>query len=227
MTTKMKHSQYALHLSLLLCFMSIQTTYTTPIDEVDTTNFKTQTTAGITNQPKNHQPKKLVVITEDVIPDAENTTQKVIRVNPLDLPAISSDGTVNNEDSSLYKIQSLMPPNRRYVNSNHMRSTNKRTKDSVPSIELDSPIIRQVTVPKFRKPGSNKKQHLQFIYNQNALNGQDVTKAMRVHVAPGAYPVYYVLSKINGRFGKHPIKSFRTPTEFLKYLSKNKVAPLQ
>ncbi|CAD7014839.1 unnamed protein product [Ceratitis capitata] len=212
----MKSYQRALHLTLLVSILTPHLTLATSHD-----------TAAVAKPTA--EPAKFVVITEDVIPDVENTTQKVIRVNPLDLPAISEDAS-GNMDSSLYNIQSLLPANRNYVNSNHMRAKKTRTKDSVPSYAnniADSPIIRQLAEPKFRKPSRNQKKNLHFLYNQNTLDGQKVSKTMRVHVTPGAYPVYYAVAKTNGRFGKYPLKGFRTPTEFLKYLAKSKVAPLE
>lgn len=172
---------------------------------------------------------KFVVITEDVIPDVANTTQKVIRVNPLDLPALSEDSS-GSADSSLYKIQSLLPANRNYVNSNRMRGKKTRPKNVKAATDTnagDSPIIRQLTEPKFRKPSRYQKKNLHFLYDQEGLDGHKVSKTMNVRVAPGAYPIYYAVSKSNGRFGKYPIKGFRTPTELLKYLAKNKVTPLE
>ncbi|XP_017465697.1 PREDICTED: uncharacterized protein LOC108358734 [Rhagoletis zephyria] len=211
--------QVLVQLSLLLSILTLHTTLAAPAD------------ASVKTKPSSTEDSaKFVVISEDVIPDLENTTQKVIRVNPLDLPAVTEDRS-GSVDSSLYKIQSLLPPSRSYVNSNHMRATKTRSKNSVDSSPVAAsvnnfPIIRQLAEPKFRKPIRNQKKQLHFFYNQVALDGQDVSKSMQVHLAPGAYPVYYTVAKTNGRFGKFPIKGFRTPTEFLKYLAKNKVASL-
>uniref|UniRef100_A0A034WKG3 Uncharacterized protein n=1 Tax=Bactrocera dorsalis TaxID=27457 RepID=A0A034WKG3_BACDO len=213
----MKRCQNALlHLSLLLGVLALDSTLAASIYTLDDTAPVKPT----------EEPAKFVVITEDVIPDVANTTQKVIRVNPLDLPALTEDSS-GSEDSSLYKIQSLLPANRNYVNSNRMRGKKKDIKAATEAKVADSPIIRQLTEPKFRKPSRNQKKNLHFLYNQEALDGHKVSKTMIVRVAPGAYPVYYVVSKTNGRFGKYPIKGFRTPTEFLKYLAKSKVTPLE
>lgn len=207
------------HLSLLLSVLALDCTLAASIYTLDDTAPVKPTEV----------PAKFVVITEDVIPDVANTTQKVIRVNPLDLPALSEDSS-GSEDSSLYKIQSLLPANRNYVNSNRMRVKKMPPNDikaATDSKVAESPIIRQLTEPKFRKPSRNHKKNLHFLYNQEALDGHKVSKTMNVRVAPGAYPVYYAVSKTNGRFGKYPIKGFRTPTEFLKYLAKSKVTPLE
>ncbi|XP_011177874.1 uncharacterized protein LOC105209258 [Zeugodacus cucurbitae] len=216
----MRRCQSALlHLSLLLSVLALDCALAASIYTLDDTAPLKPT----------EEPTKFVVITEDVIPDVANTTQKVIRVNPLDLPALSEDSS-GSTDSSLYKIQSLLPANRNYVNSNRMRGKKTRPKDVKAAVETntaDSPIIRHITEPKFRKPSRNQKKNLHFLYNQEALDGHKVSKTMNVRVAPGAYPVYYAVSKTNGRFGKYPLKSFRTPTEFLKYLAKSKVTALE
>ncbi|KNC33328.1 hypothetical protein FF38_06075 [Lucilia cuprina] len=171
---------------------------------------------------------KLLLIKDDVIPDkVEKDTKKVIRVNPLDLPPIKEDPNALNEDSSLYNIQSLKPymGKRKYI---QMHRT-KPQKANVPQAPLsDTPIIRGFSLlpspEKTLKPKHQaKKKHLHFLYNQEDLAGNLLSKTMRVHVAPGAYPVYYVLSKTNGRFGKYPLKSFDSPQAFKKYLVKYKL----
>ncbi|XP_037821416.1 uncharacterized protein LOC119610325 [Lucilia sericata] len=170
---------------------------------------------------------KLLLIKDDVIPDkVEKDTKKVIRVNPLDLPPIKEDPNALNEDSSLYNIQSLKPINKRkYTN---MRRS-KPQKENMPSAALsDTPIIRGFSLlpsaEKTLKPKHQpKKKQLHFLYNQEDLAGNLLSKTMRVHVAPGAYPVYYVLSKTNGRFGKYPLKSFDSAQAFKKYLVKYKL----
>ncbi|XP_061394971.1 uncharacterized protein LOC133330550 [Musca vetustissima] len=181
-------------------------------------------------------PSKLLVITEDVIPDVvEMDQKKVIRVNPLDLPPIKEDPNKMSEDSSLYKIQSIKPykGKRKYANSQNMRRLKgpaeaSRANDGTPV--ADSPIVRGLppaSEPKFVKPKHQpKKKHLHFLYNQDDLLGDVVTKTMRVHVAPGAYPVFYAVAKTNGSFGKYPLKNFSSAREFRKYLQKNKVDSL-
>lgn len=42
-----------------------------------------------------------------------------------------------------------------------------------------------------------------------------VSRGERLHIAPGAYPVYYSLARANGRFGKY-IRAL-TPAEIEKY----------
>ncbi|XP_032572222.1 uncharacterized protein LOC6609211 isoform X2 [Drosophila sechellia] len=51
-------------------------------------------------------------------------------------------------------------------------------------------------------------------------------QVLPVQMTPGPYPIYYVVSKTNGRFGKFPIKSFQSPAEFAKYLVKSKAEPI-
>uniref|UniRef100_A0A1I8PFM4 SPOR domain-containing protein n=1 Tax=Stomoxys calcitrans TaxID=35570 RepID=A0A1I8PFM4_STOCA len=168
---------------------------------------------------------KLLVISEDVIPDeVEMDQKKVIRVNPLDLPPIKEDPNKKSEDSSLYKIQSIKPfagGKRKYANSQNMR----KPSGAGVSEAADTPITRGLPAPqKFVKPKHQpKKKHLHFLYNQDDLSGNLVAKTMRVHTAPGAYPVFYAVAKTNGRFGKYPLKSFSTPQAFKKYIQKNKL----
>uniref|UniRef100_T1P7T2 Uncharacterized protein n=1 Tax=Musca domestica TaxID=7370 RepID=T1P7T2_MUSDO len=180
-----------------------------------------------------NDPAKLLVITEDVIPDkVEMDQKKVIRVNPLDLPPIKEDPNKMSEDSSLYKIQSIKPykGKRKYANSQNMRRL-KGSNDAKASGPVeDSPIVRGLPASpqKFVKPKHQpKKKHLHFLYNQDDLLGDIVSKTMRVHTAPGAYPVFYAVAKTNGQFGKYPLKNFSTPREFRKYLQKNKVENVQ
>lgn len=175
--------------------------------------------------------QKLLLITDDVIPDkVEKDTKKVIRVNPLDLPTIKEDPSTMNMDSSLYNIQTLKPytGKRKYTN---MRRPKPNTEMHISKADTaDTPIIRGLplnTIPKPLKPKHQpKKKNLHFLYNQEDLNGNLLSKTMNVHVAPGAYPVYYVVSKTNGRFGKYPLKSFDSPQAFMKYLRKNKLEEL-
>ncbi|TMW42316.1 hypothetical protein DOY81_012604 [Sarcophaga bullata] len=183
--------------------------------------------AGKTDEPK------LLLITDDVIPDTvEKDTKKVIRVNPLDLPTIKEDPSNTNMDSSLYNIQTLKPytPKRKYVNMRRIKpqQTNDDSSKAIPP--TDTPIIRGlplITVEKPLKPKHQpKKKNLHFLYNQEDLNGNLLSKTMSVHVAPGAYPVFYVVSKTNGRFGKYPLKSFDSPQAFMKYLRKSKLEDL-
>lgn len=179
---------------------------------------------------------KLLVISEDVIPDViEMDQKKVIRVNPLDLPPIKEDPDKMSMDSSLYKIQSIKPKKtnkRRYVNSQNMRKPKPQAAEeatgsgSKPTQE-DSQIVQAIrpAEQKFVKPKHQpKKKHLHFLYNQGDLSGNTLTKTMPVHTAPGAYPVFYAVARTNGRFGKYPLKSFSTPEAFTKYLHKKKIA---
>ncbi|XP_065369187.1 uncharacterized protein LOC135961593 [Calliphora vicina] len=176
---------------------------------------------------------KLLLITDDVILDkVEKDNKKVIRVNPLDLPTIKEDPNISNIDSSLYKIQSLKPYSGKRKYTNMRRSKPQNENDIEPQATLnDTPIIRGFSLlanpEKPLKPKHQpKKKQLHFLYNQEDLAGNLLSKTMRVHVAPGAYPVYYVVSKTNGRFGKYPLKSFDTPQAFRKYLKKNKLEDL-
>lgn len=172
---------------------------------------------------------KLLLITDDVIADnVEHNQKKVIRVNPLDLPPIQEDASASNVDSSLHNIQLLKPYKKRKY-TNMRRPKPQMVIESRMSV-TDTPIIRGFPVnteEKFLKPKHQpKKKNLHFLYNQEDLAGNLLSKTMRVHLAPGAYPVYYVLSKTNGRFGKHPLKSFNSPKAFMKYLQQNKLETL-
>lgn len=173
---------------------------------------------------------KLLLITDDVIPDkVEHDIKKVIRVNPLDLPPIKEDPNALNMDSSLYKIQSLKPYTGKRKYTQMLRP---KPQNEIPKADLnDSPIITGFTLlPAAQKPvkpkHQPKKKQLHFLYNQEDLAGNLLSKTMRVHIAPGAYPVYYVVSKTNGRFGKYPLKSFDSAQAFMKYLRKNKLESL-
>lgn len=68
------------------------------------------------------------------------------------------------------------------------------------------------------------KKKLHFLYNQTDLAGNMLSKSVPIRVPAGAYPVYYVIAKTNGRFGKYPLKSFANSKDFVKYLQKNKIA---
>ncbi|XP_030387436.1 uncharacterized protein LOC115634034 isoform X2 [Scaptodrosophila lebanonensis] len=120
------------------------------------------------------------VIKEDVISDRfENTTQKVIRVNPLDLPS-KKDHTGNS---------------------------------------MNSAVIQKM----------KQQKQLQFIFDQASSRNNNLglaSQALPVEVTPGAYPIYYVVAKTNGRFGKFPIKAFGSPAAFNKYLLKSKAEPI-
>ncbi|XP_055849175.1 uncharacterized protein LOC129914126 [Episyrphus balteatus] len=159
-------------------------------------------------------PPNLLNIVDDIIPDVENSTQKVIRVNTVDLPAIIEDDK-NSTDSSLYNIQSLLPPPV-YLSSKKFR------KPQVTQTVGDSPIIRSLPELKLSKTKKPKQKHLHLLYNQQDYDGKQIGKRMKVRVAPGAYPIYYILAKTNGQFRKQPIKGFRNEQELEKYFEKVK-----
>lgn len=90
-------------------------------------------------------------------------------------------------------------------------------------IPNESPIIQlQITDGKGRSPkksGAHEKdtdiQRITISSRPNrATRMAGVRSGARLHVADGAYPVYYAISRVNGRFGKQ-IRSFR-PEEFEK-----------
>ncbi|XP_055917169.1 uncharacterized protein LOC129949623 [Eupeodes corollae] len=162
-------------------------------------------------------PPNLLNIVDDIIPDVENSTQKVIRVNTVDLPPIVQDDK-NGTESSLYNIQSLLPPVPVYLSSKKFR----KPQSAPSSLIEDSPIIRSQPAVKPSKPKKSKQKHLHFLYNQPDYDGKSIGKRMKVRVAPGAYPIYYILAKTNGQFRKQPIKGFRNEVELEKYFEKVK-----
>ncbi|XP_075168473.1 uncharacterized protein LOC142240650 isoform X2 [Haematobia irritans] len=102
-------------------------------------------------EPAKNDANKLLVITEDVIPDiVEMDQKKVIRVNPLDLPPIKEDPNKKSEDSSLYKIQSIKPyqGKRKYANSQHIRKPGQQQQQQQGGLaetnKADTPIIRGI-----------------------------------------------------------------------------------
>jgi len=173
---------------------------------------------------------KLLVISEDIIPDIENTTQKVIRVNPLDLPPVK-DGSNDTMESSLFQIKSLTPAERKYINSKSLRRQ-KAAAISTKRPEL-SMSRRSPPEPKYLKPKHQQKKQkkFKFLYpNDEEVNEvaseTNLEKEVKVQVSPGEYPIFYTVAKVNGKFGKFPIKSFRNLAEFRKYLIKSKQEPI-
>lgn len=151
-------------------------------------------------------------ILDDVIPDVENTTQKVIRINPIDLPQIVEDKK-NNSDSSLYKIQS------QHTTPIYLSSSKFRKSAVVNKNIGDSQILRSVPGKKLSK---SKTRHLTWLHYFQDNGGKQIGKKTAVRLAPGGYPIYYVLAKSNAKFNKHPIKGFRNQQELEKYSHKIK-----
>ncbi|XP_001360585.3 uncharacterized protein [Drosophila pseudoobscura] len=183
-------------------------------------------------------------IEEDVI-SIDNQPQKVIRVHPQDLPS-KKDHTGANMNSALFQIQTLRPVtstgNRKYVDSKQMRMRmrKRRPRPATDGEDSSQPIqaLKQKELKAFPKQKTKQQKQLKFIPPQTDaeeyLNGDmdmDTLKDMAsqllpVQMTPGPYPVYYVVSKTNGRFGKFPIKAFGSPAEFSKYLVKSKAEPI-
>ncbi|XP_017132944.1 uncharacterized protein LOC108149689 isoform X1 [Drosophila elegans] len=182
-------------------------------------------------------------IEEDVISIA-NQTQKVIRVHPQDLPP-KKDNTGSQTNSAFFQIQTLRPSTagsqsgsksgagqRQYVDSKQMRK--RRTR---PAKMLDGNVAasgEDATQPALKYelkafPKQKLKQQKQLNLDTR-LAGEGVVvgqgQVLPVQMTPGPYPIYYVVSKTNGRFGKFPIKAFRSPSEFAKYLVKSKAEPI-
>lgn len=63
-----------------------------------------------------------------------------------------------------------------------------------------SPIIKIVQIQ--RKPKQTK-------YQRQFQLGLDNGHGLPLHIAPGAYPVYYVISRANGLFKADQIRSFK------------------
>lgn len=63
-----------------------------------------------------------------------------------------------------------------------------------------SPIIKIVQIQ--RKPKQTK-------YQRQFQLGLDNGHGLPLHIAPGAYPVYYALATVNGRFKGDEIRSFK------------------
>ncbi|KAH8418560.1 hypothetical protein KR222_001462, partial [Zaprionus bogoriensis] len=166
------------------------------------------------------------VIKEDII-KIENNEQKVIRVSPLELPPKQDrNGTLMN--SELFQIQTLRPGatrprHRQYVDSKRMRPA----KGAAATGEATQPALKFSYTPELKaSPKQKLKMKQQKQLHFPLESGVSSEEALPIQVTPGAYPIYYVVSKTNGRFGKFPIKSFRSPAEFAKYLIKSKAEPI-
>ncbi|EDW91074.1 uncharacterized protein LOC6530446 isoform X1 [Drosophila yakuba] len=188
-------------------------------------------------------------IEEDVISIA-NQTQKVIRVHPHDLPP-KKDTTGSQMNSPFIQVQTLRPATatgsgssqRQYVDSKQMRKRRPR-----PAKLLGGNVVaasgEDATQPALKYelkafPKQKLKQQKQLNLDARGAGdlsaGQQLEQVKQVEVGgqvlpvqmtPGPYPIYYVVSKTNGRFGKFPIKSFQSPAEFAKYLVKSKAEPI-
>ncbi|EDW85864.2 uncharacterized protein Dwil_GK22915 [Drosophila willistoni] len=173
-------------------------------------------------------------ITEDVV-SIDNELQKVIRVMPQELPP-KQDHTGNQMNSALFQIQPLRPGGpRQYLDSKRMRrprpgklmasSTAPSTSTTNTGEESQQPALNYPynnELKAFPKQKQKQQKQLHFILDSDGESSQAIPVAM----TPGPYPIYYVVSKTNGRFGKFPIKAFRTPAEFSKYLIKSKAEPI-
>ena len=170
------------------------------------------------DKPSSSSDIQLLNIVEDVIVD-DSTTQKIIRVNPVELPAINPQDT--GTESDLYNIQQIIPkvPHKKYTSSNSIRNKNKASNKN----EL-FPDDKEIYLMK--KPTSkNKHNHLKrlkFSYDVHTIDGTNIpiSRLTRVHIAPGAYPVFYGLAKVNGQFIKNSIKSFNNEEQLIKNLIK-------
>lgn len=177
-------------------------------------------------------------IEEDVI-QIQNETQKVIRVHPHDLPP-KKDNTGNQMNSALFQIQTLRPGSaggsttgspRQYVDSKQMRKRRPRPakllRDDVGASGEDAtqPAMKY-PLKAFPKQKLKQQKELKFDPSGDGVSQGVESQVLPVQMTPGPYPVYYVVSKTNGRFGKFPIKSFGSPAEFSKYLVKSKAEPI-
>lgn len=167
----------------------------------------------------------LLNIVEDFIVD-ESSTQKIIRVNPVELPALKPQE--NGDESELYNIQQISPAyKRKYTLSNTIR---KKHKDAVNAAAASSSSgdnkMKNKEIYLMKKPPTSKHRNnlkrLKFSYNIHTIDGTDIpiSRLTRVHIAPGAYPVYYGIAKVNGQFVKNSIKSFSNEEQLIKNLIK-------
>ncbi|KAL7735733.1 hypothetical protein ACLKA6_019988 [Drosophila palustris] len=169
------------------------------------------------------------VIKEEVI-EIENQPQKVIRVNPLELPS-KQDRNGNQMNSELFQIQTLRPGGklprlRQYVDSKRMRTAKNGASATGEATQSDLKYSNTPELKAFPKQKLKTKQQKQLFFPLESRVNVGETEALPIQVTPGAFPIYYVVSKTNGRFGKFPIKSFRSPAEFAKYLIKSKAEPI-
>lgn len=177
---------------------------------------------GLVCHPVDANPSSPEVnIVEDFIVD-ESSTQKIIRVNPVDLPAFRPHE--NGDESELYNIQRIYPAHKRkYMLSNEIRRKNDGI-TAPSSSSLPSKSNKEIYLMK--KPSTSKHRNnlkrLKFSYNIHSIDGTDIpiSRLTRVHVAPGAYPVFYGIAKANGRFIKNSIKSFSNEDQLIKNLIK-------
>ncbi|KAH8390352.1 hypothetical protein KR200_006545, partial [Drosophila serrata] len=192
-------------------------------------------------------------IEEDVISIA-NQTQKVIRVHPHDLPP-KKDSTGSQMNSAFFQIQTLRPGSsygagsapasatdngkRQYLDSKQMRKRRPRPPvkavDQVMATSGEDATLRALKYELKAFPKQKLKQQKQLnldakgdgVQVRLSLDGnQAESRSVPVQMTPGPYPIYYVLSRSNGRFGKFPVKAFRSPAEFSKYLVKSKAEPI-
>ncbi|EDV36789.1 uncharacterized protein Dana_GF13137, isoform A [Drosophila ananassae] len=177
-------------------------------------------------------------IEEDVI-KIQNETQKVIRVHPHDLPP-KKDNTGSQINSALFQIQTLRPGSaggsstgspRQYVDSKQMRKRRPRPakllrEDGVASGEDATLPAMKYPLKAFPKQKLKQQKELRFDPSGDGVSQGEESQVLPVQMTPGPYPIYYVVSKTNGRFGKFPIKSFGSPAEFSKYLVKSKAEPI-
>ncbi|KAH8254332.1 hypothetical protein KR032_009595, partial [Drosophila birchii] len=193
-------------------------------------------------------------IEEDVISIA-NQTQKVIRVHPHDLPP-KKDSTGSQMNSAFFHVQTLRPGSsfgsagsapeaassgtgqRQYLDTKQMRK--RRPRPAVKAEEQMAASGEDATQRALKYelkafPKQKLKQQKQLnldakgdgVQVRLSLDGnQAESRSVPVQMTPGPYPIYYVLSRTNGRFGKFPVKAFRSPAEFSKYLVKSKAEPI-
>ncbi|XP_017962494.1 uncharacterized protein LOC108655256 isoform X1 [Drosophila navojoa] len=170
------------------------------------------------------------VIKEDVI-EIANETQKVIRVKPVELPLKPDRTPGSHMNSELFQIQTLQRGEQRSRQRNYMDSKRMRPRPRISesSGEAMQPALKFSYTPELKaspKQKLKRKQQKQLHYPVESSPATATVEPLPVQMSPGPYPIYYVLSKTNGRFGKFPIKSFRSPAEFAKYLIKSKAEPI-
>lgn len=90
----------------------------------------------------------------------------------------------------------MLPIRRDGRHNKNINNNIQRERDERPS----SPIIKIVQIQ--RNPKQTK-------YQRQFQLGLDNGHGLPLHIAPGAYPVYYAIARVNGLFKGNEIRSFK------------------
>lgn len=149
-------------------------------------------------------------------------------------------------NSAFFHVQTLRPGStgsgagtpsatgqKEYVDTKQMRK--RRPRPAAKASGEDATQLRALKYELKAFPKQKLKQQKQLNLDARgddvrvrlSLGGDESeSRSVPVQMTPGPYPIYYVLSRTNGRFGKFPVKAFRSPAEFSKYLVKSKAEPI-